>query len=61
MINELDSRQEARLFVTTLDEWTFEPQVITYGGILICRKGKTESKLQGMGNARRSCDNDFPK
>lgn len=32
MINELDSRQEARLFVTTLDKWTFEPQVITYGG-----------------------------
>ena len=45
MINELDSRQEARLFVTTLDEWTFEPQVITYGGILICRKGKARLKV----------------
>lgn len=45
MINELDSRQEARLFATTLDEWTFEPQVITYGGILICRKGKARLKV----------------
>lgn len=45
MINELDSRQEAQLFVTSLDEWTLEPQVITYGGILICRKGKARLKV----------------
>ena len=37
---ELSSYQEASLFTTHLEEWQDGPQVITYGAILICRKGK---------------------
>lgn len=40
-LSELSSYQEASLFTTHLEEWQDGPQVITYGAILICRKGKT--------------------
>ncbi len=43
MINstmELMAPQEASLSVARLDEWQQGPQVLTYGAILICRKGK---------------------
>ena len=30
----------ARLYVTSLDEWRTEPQVIDFGAIIICRKGR---------------------
>lgn len=39
-LSELSSYQEASLFTTHLEEWQDRPQVITYGAILICRKGK---------------------
>ena len=39
-VSELSSYQEASLFTTHLEEWQDGPQVITYGAILICRKGK---------------------
>lgn len=39
-LSELSSYQEASLFTTHLEEWQDGPQVITYGAILICRKGK---------------------
>lgn len=39
-LSELSSYQEASLFTTHLKEWQDGPQVITYGAILICRKGK---------------------
>lgn len=39
-LSELSSCQEASLFTTHLEEWQDGPQVITYGAILICRKGK---------------------
>lgn len=39
-LSELSSYQEANLFTTHLEEWQDGPQVITYGAILICRKGK---------------------
>lgn len=39
-LSELSSNQEASLFTTHLEEWQDGPQVITYGAILICRKGK---------------------
>lgn len=39
-LSELSSYQEASLFTTHLEEWQDGPQVITYGSILICRKGK---------------------
>lgn len=39
-LSELSSYQEASLFITHLEEWQDGPQVITYGAILICRKGK---------------------
>lgn len=39
-LSELSSYQEASLFTTRLEEWQDGPQVITYGAILICRKGK---------------------
>ena len=38
-LSELSSYQEASLFTTHLEEWQDGPQVITYGAILICRKG----------------------
>lgn len=37
---ELSSYQEASLFVSSLEEWQEGPQVLTYGAILICRKGR---------------------
>lgn len=37
---ELSSQQEASLFRSCLEEWQEGPQVLTYGAILICRKGK---------------------
>lgn len=39
-LSELSSYQEASLFTTHLEEWQDGPQVITYGAIFICRKGK---------------------
>lgn len=38
-IQELNNDHEASLFLTSLEEWKHEPQVLTYGAILICRKG----------------------
>ena len=40
-LSELSSYQEASLFRSGLEEWQEGPQVLTYGAILICRKGKT--------------------
>ncbi len=37
---ELSSWQEASLFTSNLKEWQDEPQVLTYGAIMICRKGR---------------------
>ena len=39
-LSELSSQQEASLFLSGLEEWQDGPQVLTYGAILICRKGK---------------------
>lgn len=39
-LSELSSYQEASLFRSGLEEWQDGPQVLTYGAILICRKGK---------------------
>jgi AraC family transcriptional activator of pobA len=39
-LSELSSQQEASLFRSGLEEWQDGPQVLTYGAILICRKGK---------------------
>ena len=39
-LSELSSYQEASLFRSGLEEWQEGPQVLTYGAILICRKGK---------------------
>ena len=39
-LTELSSQQEASLFRSGLEEWQEGPQVLTYGAILICRKGK---------------------
>ena len=39
-LSELSSYQEASLFRSGLEEWREGPQVLTYGAILICRKGK---------------------
>ena len=38
--SELSSQQEASLSCSGLEEWQEGPQVLTYGAILICRKGK---------------------
>lgn len=38
-LSELSSYQEASLFRSGLEEWQEGPQVLTYGAILICRKG----------------------
>lgn len=38
-LQELNNDHEASLFLTSLEEWKNEPQVLTYGAILICRKG----------------------
>lgn len=37
---EIKSPQEANLSLSQLAEWQQGPQVLTYGAILICRKGK---------------------
>lgn len=39
-LSELSSQQEASLFLSGLEEWQEGPQVLTYGAILICRKGE---------------------
>lgn len=39
-LSELSSQQEASLFLSGLEEWQEGLQVLTYGAILICRKGK---------------------
>ena len=39
-LSELSSYQEASLSCSGLEEWQEGPQVLTYGAILICRKGK---------------------
>lgn len=39
-LSELSSNQEANLLTTGLEEWQEESQVLTYGAILICRRGK---------------------
>lgn len=39
-LSELSSQQEASLFRSGLEEWQEGPQVLAYGAILICRKGK---------------------
>lgn len=39
-LSELSSQQEASLFTSNLEEWQDEPQVLSYGAIMICRKGK---------------------
>lgn len=39
-LSELSSQQEASLFRSGLEEWQEGPQVLIYGAILICRKGK---------------------
>ena len=39
-LSELSSQQEASLFLSGLEEWQEGPQVLSYGAILICRKGK---------------------
>ena len=39
-LSELSSQQEASLFRSGLEKWQVGPQVLTYGAILICRKGK---------------------
>ena len=39
-LEELSNRQEAELLTTPLEEWLDGPQVLPYGAILICRKGK---------------------
>lgn len=39
-LSELSSQQEASLFLSGLEGWQEGPQVLTYGAILICRKGK---------------------
>lgn len=39
-LSELSSYQEASLSCSSLEEWQEGPQVLTYGAILICRKGK---------------------
>ena len=39
-LSELSGYQGTSLFTTHLEEWQDGPQVITYGAILICRKGK---------------------
>ena len=39
-LSELSCYQEASLSCSGLEEWQEGPQVLTYGAILICRKGK---------------------
>ena len=44
-LSELSSYQEASLFRSGLEEWQEGPQVLTYGAILICRKGKARLQV----------------
>lgn len=44
-LSELSSQQEASLFLSGLEEWQEGPQVLTYGAILICRKGKARQNV----------------
>lgn len=44
-LSELSSYQEASLFSSGLEEWQEGPQVLTYGAILICRKGKARLQV----------------
>ena len=44
-LSELSSYQEASLFRSGLKEWQEGPQVLTYGAILICRKGKARLQV----------------
>ena len=44
-LSELSSQQEASLFRSGLKEWQEGPQVLTYGAILICRKGKARLQV----------------
>lgn len=39
-LSELSNYQEASLFTSNLEEWRDEPQVLSYGAIMICRKGR---------------------
>ena len=39
-LSELSNIHEVELFTTSLKEWQHSPLVLTYGAILICRKGK---------------------
>lgn len=41
-LSELSSFQEASLFMSHLEEWQAGPQVLTYGAIVICRKGRAK-------------------
>ncbi len=44
-LSELSSYQEASLSCSGLEEWQEGPQVLTYGAILICRKGKARLQV----------------
>ena len=48
-LSELSSQQEASLFLSGLEEWQEGPQVLTYGAILICRKGKARLNVNYKG------------
>ena len=48
-LSELSSQQEASLFRSGLEEWQDGPQVLTYGAILICRKGKARLNVNYKG------------
>ena len=48
-LSELSSYQEASLFRSGLEEWQEGPQVLTYGAILICRKGKARLNVNYKG------------
>lgn len=48
-LSELSSQQEASLFRSGLEEWQEGPQVLTYGAILICRKGKARLNVNYKG------------
>lgn len=44
-LSELSCYQEASLSCSGLEEWQEGPQVLTYGAILICRKGKARLQV----------------
>lgn len=48
-LSELSSYQEASLFRSCLEEWQEGQQVLTYGAILICRKGKARLNVNYKG------------